>query len=90
MDYLNYLFQLLDSLVGGIPTADQGTLVLTSAGYLALAAGAFLIITKSLKKIALFAIVLGALSVMATGGTLSFASILDAINGWIAGIFGVL
>jgi len=88
MDYLNFLSQLLGSLVAGIPASEQGTLVLTSAGYLALAAGALLIITKSLKKIALLAVVLGALSVMVTGGTLSLTSILD--NGWAAVSFNWL
>lgn len=90
MDYLNYLFQLLDSLVAGIPASDQGALVLTSAGYLAIAAGVFMIVTKSLKKIALTAIGLGVLSVLTSGGTLSVASVLDVINGWIASIFSML
>lgn len=90
MDYLNYLFQLLDSLVAGIPVADQGTLVLTSAGYLAIAAGAFMFITKSLKKVAMSAIVLGVLSVLASGGTVSVTSVMEAINGLITQVFSGL
>ncbi len=90
MDYLNYLFQLLDSLVAGIPVEDHETLVLTSAGYLAIAAGAFLFITNSLKKVALSAVALGVLSVLASDGTLSVASVMAAIDGLFSQVFSAL
>jgi hypothetical protein len=90
MDYLNYLFQLLDSIVAGISTTDYGTLIMTSGGYLAIAAGAFMLITNSLKKTATSAILLGVLSVLASGETLSVASVMEAISEMVTQLFGTL
>lgn len=64
---IDYLVNLLKSLVADIPVTEHSTFLLVSAAALLLAFGVFSFMVKSIKKIILAAIVIGLLSVYGTG-----------------------